>query len=347
MFHPGVQRRCTNQNRRRRYNTPNLLQAGETNIYPLFLAGCKKNWLLFPSESLNYFQSHFLSFTPDVSLKHVYETIETFQEKYPKDSMQFTFLFSLSKSTIQYNEIVPSLKSTFEQNQSLRWSFKKLLNRWLYSKLEQVNTNDLVTVEIPKKPVYLYDIKARKKYVFEATTLLKDSFTRLLNHDGLILESKMPRNPYTNTDLTFFDCFILHNQLRSNGITDWLWEAFAKQKFSLDLLQEHFEVPMRLACLDSVFREYNYQSHDLLVDFIHQEYENHGKQSPTEAVLYRVLRTCKNHPFIEDWIDACKEYWSYQIRPNAFTDKNQIAVAEKTRKLLIVSHYWINLLKQK
>ena len=347
MFHPGIQRRTTNQNRRRRYNPPRLLQAGETNIYPLFLSGCKKNWLILPFESLNYFQSHFLSFSHETSLKHIYETIETFQEKYPKDSMQFTFLYSLSKSNLNYEEIQKSLKSSFEKNQTLRWSFKKLLNRWLSSKLEQVNTTDLVTVDIPKKPVFLYDIEARKKYVFEASTLLKDSHTRILNHDGLILDSKMPRNPFTNTDLSFLDCFVLHNQLRSHGITDWLWEAFARQKFCLDLLQEHFEVPMRLACLKEVFRENNYQAHDLLVDFIHQEYENNGRQSPTDAVLYRVIRTCKDHPFIEDWMDACKEYWSYQIRPNAFTDKNQISIAEKTRKLLIVSHYWINLLKQK
>ena len=348
MFHPGVQRRTTNQHRvRRRYNSPRLLESCETNIYPLFLHGSKKNWLLIPQESLNYFQSNFLSFFPDTSFKHIYEYMESFEEKYPKNSMQFTFLSSLSKMNMEYEEIVTLLKETFYKNQSLRWSFKKLLNRWIASKLEQVNTTDLVTVDIPKKPVFLYDIQARKKYAFEATTILKDSYTRLLNHDGLILDSKMPRNPYTNTDFSLLDCLIVHNQLRRHGITDWLWEAFARQKFSLDALQEHFEVPMRLACLKAVFIENNYQAHDLLVDFIHEQYENHGKQSPTDNVLYRVLRTCKNHPFIEDWMDVCQEYWSYQIRPNAFTDKNQIAIAEKTRKLMIVSHYWINLLKQK
>lgn len=347
MFHPGIQRRrnTNRHNVRRRYNSPVI--GREITPYPLFFTGCKRNWMLLPSESMNYFQSHFLSFSPDTSFKNIYEVVQKFPENYPKDSMQFTFLYSLSKSTLTYDDIHNSLFETFYKNQTLRWNFKKLLNRWMPSRIEQVNTTDLVTVDIPKKPVFLYDMHARKKYVFEASTLLKDSHTRLLNHDGLILESKMPRNPYTNTDLSFLDCISLHNQLRSHGITDWLWEGFAKQKFSLTSLQEHFEVPMRLACLQAVFRENNYQAHDLLVDFIHQEYENHGKQSPTEVVLYKVLRTCKNHPFLEAWIDACKEYWSYQIRPNAFTEKNQIEVAEKTRKLLIVSHYWVNLLKQK
>ena len=309
--------------------------------------GTNKSWLLLPEDSLNYFQKNNLAFPSCTPIQEIYTYIESFEEKYPKDSMQFIFLHSLSKSNLSYEHIKKSLQDAFYKNQSLRWSFKKLLNQWLSTRLEQVNTTDLVTTEIPKQPVFFFETQKRKKYVFEASTILKDSYIRLLQHDGLILDSQMPRNPFTNNDLTLYECISFHNQLRKNGITNWLWEAFAQQSFSLEKLQEYFEVPMRLHVLQTVFIENRYQAHDLLVDFIIQQYENHNKQSPTEALLYKVIRTCSNHPFLEDWISVCKEFWSYQIRPNAFTEEKQIEVAEKTRKLLIVSHYWVNLLKTK
>lgn len=345
MFHPGIPSRTRRRvfHRRNRIGSSIITQGPKT----LFLFSPIKKWILLPETSLNYFQKSILSFPSNCSLVEAYTYIEDFENNYPKNSMQMGFLFTVSKSTMSYEEIQESLFDAFYKNQTLRWKLKKLVFHWISKKAEQVNTTDLVTVEVPRKPVYLINVYQRKKYVFEASTILKDAYTRLMNHDGLILDSKYPRNPYTNEDLSFEHCIFLHNQLRTYGATNWLWEAFARNKFSIEKLHYEFETPMRLQCLQSIFSEFNFRAQELLVDFIVEQYESHAKYPPPESILYKVIRVCKNHPFVEDWISACKDWWSYQIRPNAFTDENQIRVTEKTRRLMVVPGMWVNLMKQK
>ncbi len=346
MFHPGIpsttRRRVSNK--RNRIGTSVSTQRTEPTLF--FLSSPNK-WMLLPEHSLNYFQKSILSFSSDSSLCTIYKEIETFETNYPKDSMQMAFYFNISKSKIPYEHIKESLLDAFYKNQALRWKLKKLLFHWISKQSQEVNTTDLATCDVPINPVYIIDINARKRYVFEASTILKDAYTRLMNHDGLILDSKYPRNPYTNEVLSFDHCVFLHNQLRSHGTTNWLWEAFARNKFSIEKLQHEFEAPMRLQCLQSIFSEFNFRAQELLVDFIVEQYESHAKYPPPESILYKVTRACKDHPFVEDWISACKDWWSYQIRPNAFTDENQIRVTEKTRRLMVVPGIWVNLLKQK
>lgn len=346
MFHPGIpstRRRQQRHHRQRNVSSESRTPPPKT----LFLLSSTKKWILLPEHTLNYFQKSILSFPSSCTFTEIYKYIESFEKDYPENSMQMGFLYTVSKSNLPYEQIQESLFDAFYMNQALRWKFKKLLFHWISKHSKQVNTADLVTLEVPSKPVYLIDLNQRKKYVFESSTILKDAYTRIMNHDGLILDSKYPRNPYTNEILSFEDCIFLHNQLRRYGTTNWLWEAFARNKFSIEKLQHEFEAPMRLQCLQSIFNEFNFRAQELLVDFILEQYESHAKYPPPESIVYKVIRVCKNHPFVEDWISACKEWWTYQIRPNAFTDENQIRVTEKTRLLMIVPGMWVNLMKQK
>ena len=94
----------------------------------------------------------------------------------------------------------------------IRWAMKKLMNLWRLKHIRVMNEEDIATQETPKKRVVFIDWKTRTSYQFEAITILRDTINRLLNHDQLFLEPLPPRNPYTNSPLSYGGLISLHDQ---------------------------------------------------------------------------------------------------------------------------------------
>jgi hypothetical protein len=215
-----------------------------------------------------------------------------------------------------YEHLSQSIEALYDKNMKIRWAMKRLLNIWKNRSIRVINDTDVATQEVPKRPVISIDWRTKTAYQFEASTILQDSINRLLNNDHLFLKPLPPRNPFTNSALTYGQLLSIHNQLRKNGKTNWIWESFAASNFNLLKFETTYEVPVKLRCLDILLADYkSIITVDFILDFIMGEYGYHVLyRRPNESTLMRVIVTKWENPKIQEWVRLCREYWKNNIR---------------------------------
>lgn len=290
-------------------------------------------WLLLPKSNLHYFERDLYNTESTATFTDMYTQSISFTQVYPEDSIGYRFAKGAFPTTLSYNSLEENIRRLFIKNNQLRICMKRLVNAWKRRHMKIINDIDLVTQEIPKKPVYLLDWPTKTTYQFEASTILRDSINRLMNHDMMILEPLKPRNPFTNSDLTYGACLSLHKQLRNTGVTHWIWEAYASSNFSIVKLLKNFEVPMKHNCLDIVLKDpTDPNTLEFALDFILGEYTHHSIENPpSEWLILNVLATQWHTSGIKGWVDLCRIFWRAQIKN---IDEEEIYVHIKSRELI-------------
>lgn len=250
-------------------------------VTPKF-TGRATSWLLLPKSDLSFFERSLDMNTMD-SFQIPYLASISFRVTFPPDSVAYGMALGLYPSTLSYTNICDSVISTYKKNMKIRWAMKNLLNRWRLKHIRVMNEEDVATQEVPKKLVVFIDWNTRTSHQFEAMTILRDSINRLLHHDQLFLQALPPRNPFTNSHLSYGTLISLHKQLRSLGVTHWLWEAFAACDFDIETLERKHEIPMKLRCLEALMADKtNYITIDFVMDFIIGEYSHHIIYTPPQ-----------------------------------------------------------------
>ncbi len=308
--------------------------------------GERKSWLLIPREQLSAYQYSILTTVKSTFLT-LWLAAYDLKRVYPEDSKDYVFLRAFHPSSLTFQDIQGEVQKAFHLNQTLRFAFKRLANLWRARRLEFVNAVDVVTQEPLQKPVYVYDWNLRKVYQFEASTVLRDSTLRLLNHNCLMMECLPPRNILTNTNFTEAQCISLFKQMQTYGVTNSHWECFARSGFNVQKLLFTYEVPMRLEILQKLFRAYSWEAADLLLDFIDAQYNKANTLIPDENLLILVLKRHWTNPYVSSWIELCKRDWAAQIRPHTYTDVFQAVIQHQAAALIHKTGKWTELSKQK
>lgn len=278
--------------------------------------GRPTSWLILPQTNLNFFQKQFDLCSND-SFDQAYNYVKYFSLRYPPNSLGYVMGVSAFKAAEQsYEQLSQSIEALYDKNMKIRWAMKRLLNIWKNRSVRVINDTDVATQEVPKRPVISIDWRTKTAYQFEASTILQDSINRLLNNDHLFLKALPPRNPFTNSALTYGQLLSIHNQLRKNGKTNWIWESFAASNFNLLKFETTYEVPLKLRCLDILLADYkSIITVDFILDFIIGEYGYHVLyRTPNESTLMRVIVTKWENPKIQEWVRLCREYWKNNIR---------------------------------
>jgi hypothetical protein len=291
-------------------------EINETNeTYEILFTTKPKQWLLIPHHTLSFFEKSLLRSDQTTSFIHPYLQSLSFATTYPEDSIGYIVAKRLFPTELSYCETRDQVKNTFIKNIHIRQCMKRIVNAWKLKKMKIVNDVDVVTQELPLKLVKLVDWPTKTIYQFEASTILRDSYNRLMNHDLMILETLSPRNPFTNTDLTYGNCLSIHDQLRKTGKTNWLWEAFANSQFDTTKLLKTFEVPMKLSCIDLILKDSsNMYTIDFVMDYILGEYVYHKIQNPpSEKMITALLVKRWENPTVQSWICICRTFWRAHI----------------------------------
>lgn len=296
-----------------------------------------KSWLLLPERTLSYFEREMLRGNDVESFTNPYLRSISFVRRFPEDSIGFAFAKGAFQLKMRHSEISMLIMDSFYKNMRVRFFMKKLFTLWKKKKMRDVNDVDIVTQEVPVKQVMIVNWQTKTIHKFEANTILHDMFLRLMHHDVLMLLPLSPRNPFTNSDLTYGNCVSVHEQLRRAGATNWLWEAFAESNFNMNTLKDNFEVPMKLYCLDSLLKEStNYDTLDLVMDFILSEYNYHLiTLPPSETLVLGVLKHQWAKPIIQRWVELCRKFWRGMIKHNI--DQN---IHATSMKLINLSKGW-------
>jgi hypothetical protein len=236
---------------------------------------------------------------------------------------------------------IPVLKSYLEiaiKNQSLIRSFRRLACAWIRRKLTMKNTEDLVTGEIPVVPVRIVDWSSRSLYTFEARTIARDTITRLtMSHCDFFPWPKLPRNPYTNQELTEAQFYSIAQQLRAAGETHWSIEALYSSKYSLEEYERDMYSKIKRTIHNSVFANpCGDLAKRILLDYIEEEHDQH--KMPYENEIYEwAVENASHHHSIHSWRIQCSK--SYKIihfpTEKEKDDKEKESIDAATRRLCV------------
>lgn len=132
---------------------------------------------------------------------------------------------------------------------------------------KQINTEDIATMEIPKKPVYVINYPERCTYVYEADTLRKSINTRLLMSDWMFETPQYPVNPLSNEPFTTGQLLSIYNQMKSYGSFSWIFDRFKACTFNLKLYKLRFKQQLKLEAIESHFKNEYVNSRETIFDF--------------------------------------------------------------------------------
>ena len=216
--------------------------------------------------------------------------------------------------------------------------FRKLLHHMRVKKLSPANTEDIVTMEIPKKPILVVDWTLRQKYTFEAQTLMKDISCRLLTNDGLFQDAQLPRNPFTNLPFTQAQQISVWNSISSAGIAvSSVFTLFRKARYNLDVFELENTHYLKLNALKRTMTDPScYYYRERMIDFIAFSYEQEDQDCDKTLYTY-CMRHHPNHSILKEWASACYLYYAAEIlymnMPTQLNRKKE-QILELTRYLI-------------
>jgi hypothetical protein len=153
----------------------------------------------------------------------------------------------------------------------LRYQFKRLLNAWLQKKMDRKTSDliDIVTMNPIQHPIYVYDGKHRRRYVFEADSLNKSIKRNLYAQEYTIPGPKKPVNTIINRPFTYVQLVSIYDQLLTTRTRIEDFSAFRKFQLRLETWKLYKYNHLYMPAIKEEL--YNYQSgdgKDMLEDFI-------------------------------------------------------------------------------
>ena len=206
------------------------------------------------------------------------------------------------------NKFLTNAMDHMKENYRLVGIFRKLLYYWMERKFKVSNEEDLLTGEAPKHLVTLRVNSERSIYQFEATTLMRDMVERLLSHSYLFPKLLMPRNPFTNCELTQVQFFSVMTQLRKAGYTHWLLEGLASCRYELDEFKERFVSAIKKHIILAEFKKPGADTLDLIQTFIEDQH-NKNFELFNRSLYSWALTHQISHIRMRTWINLCKDYY--------------------------------------
>jgi hypothetical protein len=199
-------------------------------------------------------------------------------------------------------------RDAFQENYQLVTKFRKLLYRWMNRRFKVSNEDDLLTCEPPKKLITLRVNSEKSIYQFEATTILRDMIQRILAQGYMFPKYQMPRNPFTNCQLTLTQFYSVIKQLRVTGYTHWALEALAASQYNIEKFKERFGATVRKHIILSEFKHPSEDTLDIIHTFIDSQFDRNDESFPANMYAW-ALENCIDHRRITTWINLCKDYY--------------------------------------
>lgn len=228
-----------------------------------------------------------------------------------------------------------TLRHYLNENQKIRWIFKRFFTKLRIRHLRKVNTTDPITLLPFQQAVYLNNFNSCAQYIFEADSLARHIHKNLLHHDGQIPYSRIPRNPYTNEVLTYLQLLSLITQCQKYGCTSWSIEAFIEHKLSIEQFSKSYYKPLRLHALkDTLKNSKDVDTIDTLYDFIKSQHEEHSKLFIRSIYLWAIEEAFEESR-IQSWKKYCIQWYETDIlEEDEHTKRRKLStLSEKTKDL--------------
>ena len=238
--------------------------------------------------------------------------------------------FSYKKDEYEWNKI----KRLFLRLFKIKRMVQTICRRWLYRKCMKnvMNTEDVVTMEVPKNPVYVMNFERRCSYVYDASTLRKAINHRLLSCDYMFATPLYPLNILSNEEFTYMQSVSIYNQLKAYGACSWAFERFKVYGFDLKMFETKCSQQLKLSAIDNHF----YSDNDLLFETVYDYFTVMADLINIEEYYIAefkndFLNTTRRSHYVKAWIKLTRRKYVSEVT----CDLNEIhAIGEDSGKLL-------------
>jgi hypothetical protein len=183
-----------------------------------------------------------------------------------------------------------------------RWQIKKCIKNCK-------NTEDPVTMEVPKQPVVIIDFKKRMSFVYDANTLKKTIENRLLFSDYMFPEPKQPVNLLTNQPFTYGQVISIINQCKKYGKASWIMESFMELNANLELFSFHNKQKLKVEAIKAYFKKPSYCLREVVIDYFNLEAETSDLPNQQVSRFINAYDTKPEMPIVQQWIGITRDYY--------------------------------------
>lgn len=193
------------------------------------------------------------------------------------------------------------------------------------------NTEDPVTMEIPKKPVSIIDFKKRMSFLYEASSLRKTIENRLLLSDYMFPEPSPPVNLLTNEPFTYGQLISVVNQCKKHGELSWIMESFKELNANVELFSFHNKQKLKIEAIKTFFKKHPIYLRETVIDYFTLESDYSDLPDAQISRFIRAYDTNSNMPIIQQWIGITRDYYiAKELNEPVLLNR----IAEKTDTIL-------------
>jgi hypothetical protein len=171
------------------------------------------------------------------------------------------------------------------------------------------NTEDIVTLEVPKQPVYILDLANRCSYVFEAKTLRIAMEKRFSMCEFMFADPQFPTNPLTNQPLTVGQCYSVIGQLFDHKQFSWCLERFRAGGCNLARFERSFRQYLKMKAISAHFTSEPEDSLETTIDYFQAQAEDAELPEHKIAAFVAFLKRDRTHTFARQWFMTVKQYY--------------------------------------
>jgi len=211
---------------------------------------------------------------------------------------------------LQINEF-KLVKSIYIKIFRFMYRFDNLVYSWHINKCMRniKNTVDPVTLDIPKKPVYVIDFKQKSSYVYEASTLRRTIENKLLYSEYMFPLSSKPVNLLTNKPFTYGQLISIIGNCTRYGEFSWVLDRFKSCNCDIKVFEKKYKQMLKVHAIEAHFKSKD--ARETVIDFFESQAElsNFPESKISKFSHLYIENTTRAHLYIQKWIILTKKYY--------------------------------------
>ena len=172
-----------------------------------------------------------------------------------------------------------------------------------------VNQEDPVTLEIPKKPVYVLNFQGRCSYVYEANSLRRVMENRLLACYWMFVEPKPPNNLLSNEEFTMGQYVSIMRQLKEYREFSVAIARFRDAEFDLSKFEKRNMQYLKVSAVERHFKDEPATSRTTVIEFIKAMTIGRSVEPKKLEAFLRAYDINKEYSYLKQWIRITKRYY--------------------------------------
>lgn len=135
-----------------------------------------------------------------------------------------------------FKELSNKIYEYYLIDRKLKWQFRRLLLAWRIHKIDKSTPSsiDPITLFPPEDPFEVYDMPAKRKYIFDSKNLYRSITQYLLTQSYSFPKPIEPKNLFTNTPFTYSQLVSIYMNLKKLGHCSWALSSFKSHNFNLE-----------------------------------------------------------------------------------------------------------------